>query len=126
MKTILIKFDNSFFVRNFLRTDVFAILNKTQGIKIKTDTTQKITGLVTIQKTLGIFMAPHLFFAVPVFRISGAIPTSQETYSPLVSSPSSSIPGRPSGSEIAAARRFSAATLPLLLCARQPLAKGPP
>ncbi len=34
MKTILIKFDNSFFVRNFLRTDVFTILTQTPDIKI--------------------------------------------------------------------------------------------
>ena len=34
MKTILIKFDNSFFVRNFFRTDVFPILANTAEIKM--------------------------------------------------------------------------------------------
>lgn len=34
MKTILIKFDNSFFVRNFLRTDVFALLNERTDVKL--------------------------------------------------------------------------------------------
>ena len=34
MKTILIKFDNSFFVRNFLRTDVFTILRDRSDIRM--------------------------------------------------------------------------------------------
>ena len=34
MKTILIKFDNSFFVRNFLRTDIFNILRDRIDVRI--------------------------------------------------------------------------------------------
>lgn len=34
MKTILIKFDNSFFVRNFFRTDIFSILKKTSDLRL--------------------------------------------------------------------------------------------
>lgn len=59
MKTILIKFDNSFFVRNFLRTDAFQVLMEAKDVKIVF-----LTPAEKIAHYRREFSSPRVFFEI--------------------------------------------------------------